>query len=36
LPRELAVEADGERVALRRGGASLMLDFGAKTVELRT
>jgi len=35
LPRELDVQADGERVTLRRGDATLALDFGAKTAELR-
>jgi maltooligosyltrehalose trehalohydrolase len=34
LPRELHVAADGNRVTLRRGDASLSLDFDAKTVEL--
>ncbi len=36
LPRELAVNADGKRVTLTRGEATLQLDFDAKTVELRT
>ncbi|MHB8641560.1 MAG: alpha-amylase family glycosyl hydrolase [Gaiellaceae bacterium] len=36
LPRELDVHADGERVTLRRGHATLELDFGAQTAELRT
>ncbi len=34
LPRQLDVEADGSLVTLRRGNARLLLDFGAKTVEL--
>jgi maltooligosyltrehalose trehalohydrolase len=35
LPRRLDVEADGERVVMRRGAAELVLDLGAKTAELR-
>ncbi len=36
LPRELAVTTEGERVFMDRGDASLVLDFGARTVELGT
>ncbi len=36
LPRELRVEAAGDRVTLRRGAAALALDFRNKTVELTT
>jgi maltooligosyltrehalose trehalohydrolase len=35
LPRTLEARADGNRVELRRGEASLVLDLGARTVELR-
>jgi maltooligosyltrehalose trehalohydrolase len=35
LPRELEATAEGRRVTLRRGGAELVADFDAKTVELR-
>jgi maltooligosyltrehalose trehalohydrolase len=34
LPRELAVASTGNTVTLRRGTASLVLDFEAKTVDL--
>ena len=34
LPRELDVRAEGRRVALRRGGAELVLDFDRRTAEL--
>jgi maltooligosyltrehalose trehalohydrolase len=34
LPRELHVDADGNRVTMRRGDARLWLDFDTKTVEL--
>jgi maltooligosyltrehalose trehalohydrolase len=34
LPRELGVEADGERVTMTRGTATLTLDFETKTAEL--
>jgi maltooligosyltrehalose trehalohydrolase len=34
LPRELHVEADGNRLTMRRGEAVLVADFGAQTVEL--
>jgi maltooligosyltrehalose trehalohydrolase len=34
LPRTLDVHADGKRVTLARGHATLRLDFDAKTVEL--
>jgi maltooligosyltrehalose trehalohydrolase len=36
LPRGLDVRADGNRVTLTRGGATLALDFDAKTAELST
>jgi maltooligosyltrehalose trehalohydrolase len=36
LPRTLDVSADGNRVLLARGTASLVLDFDARTAELRT
>ncbi len=36
LPRELEVRVDGQRVALARGTATLVLDLEAKTAELRT
>jgi maltooligosyltrehalose trehalohydrolase len=36
LPRELDVDVDGRRVTLRRGGSTLVLDFDARTAELRT
>ena len=36
LPRTLDVNADGQRVKLTRGSATLELDFDAKTVELNT
>jgi maltooligosyltrehalose trehalohydrolase len=36
LPRELHVEADGERVTMRRGNATLTLDFRGQTVDLHT
>jgi len=35
LPRELRVDADGNRVTLQRGDARLSLDFDNRTVELR-
>ena len=35
LSRELDVRAEGRRLTLRRGGATLALDLDAKTVELR-
>ena len=35
LPRELDVTADGRRLTLRRGPATLVVDLDAKTVELR-
>jgi maltooligosyltrehalose trehalohydrolase len=35
LPRELDANADGQRVIMTRGAATLILDFAAKTVELR-
>jgi maltooligosyltrehalose trehalohydrolase len=35
LPRRLDVEADGERVVMRRGTTELVLDLAAKTAELR-
>jgi maltooligosyltrehalose trehalohydrolase len=35
LPRRLEVQAEGNRVRLRRGAAELSVDFGAKTVSLR-
>jgi maltooligosyltrehalose trehalohydrolase len=34
LPRELEARADGRVLRLRRGGATLVADFDAKTVEL--
>jgi maltooligosyltrehalose trehalohydrolase len=34
LPRELDVEAEGDRVTLKRGGATLTLDFANKAAEL--
>jgi maltooligosyltrehalose trehalohydrolase len=34
LPRELDVQVDGQRVALTRGPARLVLDISAKTAEL--
>ena len=34
LPRDLDVEADGRRVTMRRGDATLVADFDARTVEL--
>jgi maltooligosyltrehalose trehalohydrolase len=34
LPRELDVEAEGDRVTLKRGGATLTLDFATKTAQL--
>ncbi len=34
LPRELDAHADGRRVTLRRGPATLVADLDAKTVEL--
>jgi maltooligosyltrehalose trehalohydrolase len=36
LPRSVDVRVDGKRVTLRRGGATLELDFDAKAVELNT
>jgi maltooligosyltrehalose trehalohydrolase len=36
LPRELDVSTHGRRLTLRRGGATLVADFDAKTVELET
>jgi maltooligosyltrehalose trehalohydrolase len=35
LPRELEVAADDDRIVMRRGATSLVLDLGARTVELR-
>jgi hypothetical protein len=35
LPRELDVNAERDRVVMSRGAATLILDFGARTVELR-
>jgi maltooligosyltrehalose trehalohydrolase len=35
LPRELRAEADGRRLTMRRGDASLVVDFDALAVELR-
>jgi hypothetical protein len=34
LPRELRVDAGGNRVTLQRGAARLSLDFDGKTAEL--
>ena len=34
LPKELSAEASGRRLILRRGTATLAVDFAAKTVEL--
>ncbi len=36
LPRELDVRADGRRVVMTRGTATLVLDLDEKTAELRT
>jgi maltooligosyltrehalose trehalohydrolase len=36
LPRELDVDVDGLCMTLKRGHATLVLDFDARTVELRT
>src|SRR5215208_4109587 len=36
LPRELEATADGNRLTLRRGSATLVADMDNKTVELRT
>ncbi len=36
LPRRLEASADGPRLTLRRGDATLLADFAAKTVELAT
>ena len=36
LPRELRVSADGSVLTMRRGHATLVADFDAKRVELRT
>ena len=36
LPRELDVRADGRVLTMRRGHATLVADFDAKTVELQT
>ena len=36
LPRDLHVEAEGRRLTLRRGRATLVADLERKTVELRT
>ncbi len=35
LPREVHVEAGGQVLTMRRGDAVLVVDFGAKTLELR-
>jgi hypothetical protein len=35
LPRRLEVHAEGDRVSLRRGTTELIVDFAAKTVNLR-
>ena len=35
LPRSLEVRAEGTRLALRRGATELVVDFAAKTVNLR-
>ena len=34
LPREVRTDVDGQRLTLRRGNATLVADFAAKTVEL--
>jgi maltooligosyltrehalose trehalohydrolase len=34
LPREVKVETDGNVLTMRRGNASLVVDFDAKTAEL--
>jgi maltooligosyltrehalose trehalohydrolase len=36
LPREVQAEADGQILKMRRGGATLAVDFDTKTLELRT
>ena len=36
LPRELALEVDGRVLTLRRGTATLIADFDARTVEVST
>ena len=34
LPREVRMDVDGQKLTLRRGNATLVADFAAKTAEL--
>jgi hypothetical protein len=35
LPREVETEANGRTLTMRRGATTLVVDFDARTVELR-
>ncbi len=34
LPRDVRVQTDGQKLTMRRGNATLVVDFAAKSVEL--